>query len=373
MHRMARCAIQWTAILGTLIGCAAPPRQSPPPATPAPPAASGTRWLAAEWHDLPGLAEDTLLQAWPAWRAGCTRPLPAWSTICARVLLEPPADEAAARQWLRTHLRPWRLEAADGRREGLATGYFEPELAAARRPDARFRAPVHALPTGLAERRPFFTRRQLESEPTAMATLRGLEIAWLEDPLDVLMLQVQGSGRLRMAGPDGRPQLVRLAFAGHNGQPFRAVGRWLVEQGEVRPDATSWPALRAWALQNPQRADELRWSNPRVVFFREEPLPDPQVGPRGALGVPLTPGRSIAVDAQSLPLGTPLWLDTLEPASTSPLRRLVLAQDRGAAITGALRVDVFFGWGAQAEAAASRMRQPLRLWALWPRDAEPPR
>jgi membrane-bound lytic murein transglycosylase A len=107
-------------------------------------------------------------------------------------------------------------------------------------------------------------------------------------------------------------------------------------------------------------------SNPRFVFFREEPLADPALGPKGAQGVPLSPGRSIAVDPQSVPYGTPVWLDTTEPLATRPLRRLVVAQDTGSAIVGAVRADYFWGWGDDAEAAAGRMKQPLRMWALWP-------
>ena len=112
--------------------------------------------------------------------------------------------------------------------------------------------------------------------------------------------------------------------------------------------------------------NELLWSNPRVVFFREEPLPDLRLGPKGAQGVPLTPGRSIAVDPQSIPYGTPVWLDSTEPLSSTPLRRAVMAQDTGSAIAGAVRADYFWGWGANAEAQAGRMKQPLRLWVLWP-------
>jgi membrane-bound lytic murein transglycosylase A len=189
------------------------------------------------------------------------------------------------------------------------------------------------------------------------------------DPLDALVLQIQGSGRLRITEADGSQRTVRLAFAGHNDQPYKSVGRWLIDQGELTLDKASWPAIKAWAQKNPRRVQEMLWANPRVVFFREEPLPDPTLGPRGALGVALTPGRSIAVDPQSLPYGTPLWLDTTEPLSATPLRRLVLAQDTGSAIVGAVRADYFWGWGELAEAQAGRMKQPLRLWALWPLGA----
>ena len=343
------------------------------PMAPAEPGPRAARWLPVDWSELPGLAEDRLLLAWPAWRQSCARPPPNWAELCARVQLEPPADEASAQAWLRAHLQPWRVEAVDGRREGLATGYFEPLLEASRRPDARFRTPLHARPAGLSTRRPYWTRQQLDTLPEAMAALRGREIAYVENPMDALLLQIQGSGRLRVTEPDGRVQVVRLAFAGHNDQPYASVGRWLVERGELKLDAASWPAIRAWATRHPQRVNEMLWVNPRVIFFREEPLPDPEIGPRGSMGVPLSPGRSIAVDPQSIPFGTPVWLDTTEPMSGRPLRRLTMAQDSGSAIVGAVRADYFWGWGTEAETQAGRMRQPLRMWVLWPRGAVPAR
>jgi membrane-bound lytic murein transglycosylase A len=186
--------------------------------------------------------------------------------------------------------------------------------------------------------------------------------------MDLLLLQIQGSGRLQISEPDGRQRLVRMAFAGHNDQPFQSLARALIERGEIQPAEASWAGLRDWSRRNPQRAAELSGLNPRYVFFREEPLADPSVGPRGAQGVPLTPGRSIAVDRSSIPYGTPVWLDATEPLSTTPLRRLVMAQDTGSAITGAVRADFFWGWGSEAEFQAGRTKQALRMWALWPRE-----
>jgi membrane-bound lytic murein transglycosylase A len=218
-------------------------------------------------------------------------------------------------------------------------------------------------------REPWFDRRGIDTDPAARQALRGREIAWLADPLDALVLQIQGSGRLRITEPDGSTRLVRLAYAGHNGHAYRSVGRWLIDQGELTPDSASWPAIKAWAQARPGRLNEMLWTNPRVVFFREEPLPDAEVGPRGAMGVALTPGRSIAVDPLSIPYGSWVWLDTTEPLSSTPLQRLVTAQDTGSAITGAVRADFFWGWGREAEAQAGRMKQPLRLWVLWPRES----
>jgi len=224
--------------------------------------------------------------------------------------------------------------------------------------------PVHSAPADLNQRRPYYTRQQIETEQRLR--LRGDELAYLESPVDLALLQVQGSGRMNIVDAAGGEQLLRLAFAGHNDQPYQSVGRALIERGDLRPGQASWPAIRDWAKRNPQRAPELLWTNPRYVFFREEAMPDAELGPRGAQGVPLTPGRSIAVDRASIPYGTPVWLDATEPLSSQPLRRLVMAQDTGSAIIGAVRADYFWGWGAQAEAKAGRMKQPLRLWALWP-------
>jgi membrane-bound lytic murein transglycosylase A len=355
------------------------PEPAPAPAAPAaavpeaPPATAlvrpRSRWEPARWDDLPGLADDALLAAWPALRAGCERPRPGWAGLCSLALQQAPGDETQARDFLRAHLQPYRVTAPDGADQGLITGYYEPLFDARRQRDARHGVPLYALPPGLAGNGPpWFTRRQIDADPRAQQALRGREIAWLADPLDALVLQIQGSGRLRITEPDGSTKLVRLAYAGHNGHGYRSVGRWLIEQGELTPDSASWPTIKAWAQARPWRINEMLWANPRVVFFREEPLPDPGIGPRGAMGVPLTPGRSIAVDPQSIPYGSWVWVDTTEPLSSTPLRRLVAAQDTGSAITGAVRADFFWGWGAEAEAQAGRMKQPLRMWVLWPRD-----
>jgi membrane-bound lytic murein transglycosylase A len=183
-----------------------------------------------------------------------------------------------------------------------------------------------------------------------------------------LILQIQGSGRLNITEPDGRQRQVRLAFAGHNGQPYRSVGRWLLDQRAIR-DA-SWEGIKDWAARNPSRVNEMLWSNPRTVFFREEALNefDAQFGPKGAQGVPLTPGRSIAVDPKSIPYGTPVWLATQGSALTA--QRLVMAQDTGGAIVGAVRADLFTGWGTWTDDAyiqAASLKQPLQMWVLWPR------
>lgn len=325
----------------------------------------GSRWVAVPWSDLPGFEGDALFEAWNAWLKSCERPSPAFAPLCPEIRRLSIGGEDAQRQWMLQRLQPYRVEPLSANAPGLLTAYYEPEFDASRLPNAEFAVPLYQMPAGLGANSTWFTRQEIDSVPRAKDALRGRELAYLADPVQALVLQIQGSGRLRLKEPDGRQRLVRLAFAGHNGHTYKSIGRWLLDQGEVR-DA-SWPGISAWMLQNPQRVQELLWQNPRVVFFKEEPLNefDSGFGPRGAQGVPLTPGRSIAVDPQSIPYGTPVWLSSDGPQVS--LNKLVLAQDTGSAIRGAVRADYFAGWGAQAGELAGRMKQALRLWVLWPK------
>lgn len=321
--------------------------------------------MPVQWSELPGFADDALYDAWNAWLKSCERPAPVFKPLCPEIRMLSLASGEQQRQWMLQRLQPYRVEPLAARGDGLLTGYFEPVLQASRMRAAGFQIPLYRPPPGLASRRPWYTRQEIDTLPAAQAALRGQEIAWLADPIDALMLQIQGSGRLEMREPDGTSHVVRVAYAGTNDQPYASVGRWLLDRGQIR-DA-SWPAIRNWAAQNPQRLNDLLWSNPRTVFFREEPLSelDAGFGPRGAQGVQLTPGRSIAVDRDSIPYGTPVWLASSGPVVD--LHRLVLAQDTGSAIVGAVRADYFAGWGPQAGEMAGRLKQPLQLWVLWPK------
>ncbi|MDH3210071.1 MAG: MltA domain-containing protein [Burkholderiaceae bacterium] len=365
-------------IVGMLAGCASRPKPVPAPITPpaavVAPARSDltavhSRWVPVEWSELPGWGQDRLSELWPALLRSCSRPLPSWVALCSEAARSSDTSDDTLRAWLEQHVQPYRVESPEGDPDGMITGYYEPLFDASRQPQGAFRSPLFARPVGLESRKPYWTREQIDTLPEAQAQLRGREIAYLADPLETLLLQIQGSGRLRLLDAGGDAQVVRVAFAGHNDHTYKSIGRWLVEQGELNPEQASWPAIKAWARMNPDQVDTMLWSNPRVVFFREEALPDRELGPRGAQGVALTPGRSIAVDPQSIPLGAPVWLDTTEPISNTPLRRLTVAQDNGAAIVGAVRADYFWGWGETAEQQAGRMKQPLRMWVLWPRGA----
>ena len=322
-------------------------------------------WVPVPWSDLPGFADDALFEAWNAWLKSCERPMPPFAAVCAEVRLFSIAEPQEQRAWMRQRLQPYRLETPQGDANGLLTGYFEPLLEARRTAETGFSVPLYQAPAGLAQRKPWYSRQEIDTQSAAQAALRGRAIAYLSNPVDALVLQIQGSGRLRIAQPDGSVRWIRLSYAGSNDQPYRSVGRWLLDQGLVK-DA-SWPGIKAWLDNNPQRQQEMLWINPRVVFFKEELMSemDVQVGPRGAQGVPLTPGRSIAVDPASIPYGSPVWLASR--GAQTQLERLVIAQDTGSAITGAVRADYFTGWGVEAAELAARLRQPLQMWVLWPK------
>jgi membrane-bound lytic murein transglycosylase A len=375
MNRFLNCVVS-LVIVEMLAACA-----SRPPVTPYSGRSSETtmrapdssfssqqtksRWTSVSWNELPGFNEDALAEAWNAWLKSCEKPGPAFAPLCDDVRRLSIGSEDDKRSWMMARLQPYRVESLQGEQTGMLTGYYEPIFEASRVATPAFQVPLYQLPLNLGKRKPWFSRQEIDTLPEAQEGLRGREIAFLSDPVTALTLQIQGSGRLLVSEVNGSQRMVRLAYAGSNDQPYRSVGRWLLDQGALR-DA-SWPSIRSWVDQNPSRANEMLWSNPRVVFFREQPMPqeDAELGPRGAQGVALTPGRSIAVDPGSIPYGTPVWLAS--SGTQTQLQKLVLAQDTGSAITGAVRADYFTGWGASAAELAGRLKQPLRMWVLWPR------
>jgi membrane-bound lytic murein transglycosylase A len=336
----------------------------PMPGT-APIAQPKSRWQAVRWTDVPGFESDALHEAWNAWIRSCERPTPPWNQLCPEIRRLSIADGAQQRAWMRDRLQPYRVEPLSGVSDGLLTGYYEPIMEAHRRASVSHRVALWQPPASLAQRKPWFSRQEIDTLPEAQAALRGREIAYLADPIDALILQIQGSGKLLIKEPDGSQRMVRVAFAGTNDQPYRSVGRWLLDQGLIR-DA-SWPGIKAWIAANPARVQEMLWSNPRMVFFREEALDaaTSAQGPRGAQNVPLTAGRSIAVDRESIPLGAPVWMET--QGAVLNTQRMVIAQDVGSAILGAVRADFYVGSGDAAGEAAGRLKQSLKLWVFWPK------
>jgi membrane-bound lytic murein transglycosylase A len=357
-----------------------PPAQPGEPAQPAAPLFTPTTYDA-----LPGWRQDDLREAWPAFQATC-RALgskPEWKAPCAGAAPIDARDGDAIRAYFERYFEPNVVRAADGADTGLVTGYYEPLLRGSRRHTGPFQTPLYKVPDdlitvdlasvyptlkGMRLRGrlvgktvvPYSTRAEIER-----AAIPGKELLWVDDPVDAFFLEVQGSGRVQLDDGD----TVRVAYADQNGHPYKTIGRWLIDQGELRADQASAQGIKAWIAAHPARRQELLNVNPSYVFFKEERLVDPNVGPKGALGVPLTPARSIAIDRAFVPLGVPVFLSTTRPASDVPLQRLVMAQDTGGAIKGAVRADFFFGFGGQAPDDAGRMKQRGQLWVLLPRAA----
>jgi len=372
--------------LAVLAGCATPRK---PATAPAPSA----RFEAVSWSKLPGWRADDALAAWPALIASCSviHARPEWAPFCGSMVAASPGDSAFARGFLEQHLQPYRISRVSGRkreRKGLITGYYEPLLMGSREKTGPFATPLYRRPDDLLivdlaavipELKGKRVRGRIEGNKVVpyysraatreAAGLAGHEIVWIDNPLDAFLLEVQGSGRVRLT----TGETVRLQYDDQNGHPYRSIGKYLVDQGAMPLDQVNMPAIRAWLAANPDRLREVLDSNPSVVFFREAPLDDAAVGPKGSLGVPLTAGRSIAVDAKFLPLGAPVFLSTSAPDTGLPLQRVVVAQDTGGAIAGPVRADLFFGFGAAAGELAGRMKHDGEMWLLWPKGAPPPR
>lgn len=327
-----------------------------------------SRWLLASWSDLPGFNADNFNEAWVAWRQNCARNLPNTQRLCADVRRLDGQPSALQKAWVMENFQPFRVEhlnAAAAPSNGLLTAYYEPVFEASRTPRAGFEVPLYGVPANLKARSPWFSREEIAKLPAAQAALKGKEIAYIASPVDAMVLHIQGSGRLWLTDRDGRRTQIRLAFAGTNEHPYQSIGRWLLDQNLTK-DAT-WPGIKAWLAQNPRRTNELMWRNPRFIFFKEEALlgAEALLGPKGAMGVPLTPGRSIAVDPGSIPYGSAVWLSSGGPQTS--LNRLVFAQDTGSAILGAVRADYFVGSGDAAGEVAGRLKQDMTAWVLLPR------
>ncbi|MFW8564928.1 murein transglycosylase A [Orrella sp. 11846] len=374
------------------------------------PRALSGRYVEVAWNTLPGWQGDDLQGYWINFLRNCqglmrptsgnvsvpARAAPrAWHAVCVAALdsskAPAPNDAGAIRKFLQTYLTPWRLDTADQRQaDGMVTGYYEPIVEGSRKRQGKYQWPLYGVPENLlnielgdlypelAGKRvrgkvvgnrvvPYDSRAQLAKSDDNLPV-----IVWLDDPVDNFFLQVQGSGRVHLAdGPDAG-QTIRLAYANHNGHPYKSIGRWLADQGELPINQASMQNIRAWAKKNPSRTQEMLNANPGVVFFREEAIADAQQGPKGAYGVHLGAQRAIAVDPTFVPLGTPVYLTTTMPASNQPLQKMVFAQDTGAAIKGAARADFYWGSGQQAGETAGRMKQRGQMWLLWPKSAGEP-
>jgi len=302
------------------------------------------------FDDLAGWAEDDHEAALAAFVKTCSILRdPEWKSLCALAKTGPDA-----RTFFELLFRP--VAVSDGN-PALFTGYFEPELRGSLRKTTRFRYPIYARPPELKDGGPWLTRREIEEGRVLEG--RGLEIAWVEDPVDIFFLQIQGSGRIRL--PDGKT--IRIGYAGSNGRNYRSIGQELIRRGIYSEHQVSAQVIRSWVRRNPEAGRELLHTNPSFVFFRRIKGLDGSQGPIGAMNRPVTAGRTIAVDPRFVPLGAPVWI---EKGGSEPMHRLMIAQDTGSAIKGAQRADIFFGTGPEAGRRAGKVRDGGRMIMLLP-------
>jgi membrane-bound lytic murein transglycosylase A len=342
---------------------------------------------AAQWADLPGWSGDDVTPAFAAFSESCSAIArqPRWRTACAAAKTLAATGNAEAHAFFEQQFMPFQVVNPDASTQGTITGYYEPLLDGSRERKAPYLFPLYATPDDLLEIDlatvepqlkglhlrgrlegnkvvPYLTRAEIEQPDSP---LKGKELFYTDDEVELFFLQIQGSGRLRLDSGE----IVRVGYADQNGFPYKSIGRYLVELGELKLEQASMQGIKAWGRAHPDRLQELLNHNPSYVFFRESKS---QIdAPLGALGIPLTPMRSIAIDARVIPLGSPVYLATTMPDSTEPLNRLMLAQDTGGAIRGAVRADMFWGFGPEAGRQAGKMRQSGAMWVLLPKGEMP--
>jgi membrane-bound lytic murein transglycosylase A len=356
------------------------------------------------WSELAGWEADDHAAAFDTFLASCRalaalKPAPAGrearpidaplKAVCQEALALGPATAPEARAFFENRFRPVRIT-RQGEAEGFLTGYYEPIVAGSRVPTGEFKVPMYRRPPDLvpAARRhgpgfpnkggafrrvakkklvPYYDRAEIED---GALDGRGLEIVWLRDPVDAFFIQIQGSARIRLE--DGA--YLRLNYAAHNGHPYTPVGAHLVNRGIVPKEEMSMDRIRAWMQANPEEAKTLRRQNRSFIFFRIAALADHEEAV-GAQGVPLTAGRSLAVDRRLHAYGTPFWIEAELPltgeAAKDPYRRLMIAQDTGSAIVGPARGDLYFGAGEEPGRIAGRIRHPGRFVMLVPVELNP--
>lgn len=307
-----------------------------------------------DFEALDGWREDSHASALVAFLRTCDLiDAPDWRPICA-MATDVPQDDTSARSFFELFFKPVLV----GDPPALFTGYFEPELDGSTTRNGRYQYPIYARPPELRDGSVFHSRQAIDN---GALSGRGLELAWLDDPIDVYFLQVQGSGRIRMT--DG--SVIRVGYAGANGHAYRSIGQEMVRRGTHTMDEVSAQEIASWVRRNPAPGRELMHTNPSFVFFRKIGTLSAEDGPIGAMGRSITTLRSVAIDPKFTPLGTPVWI---EKDGRGPIRRLMVAQDTGGAIKGMQRADIFYGTGAGAGDAAGTIKDGGRMVLLVPID-----
>lgn len=378
-----------TVLIIFLASCMAPPVPEPPVEPipePVPPVVKAEPLQAVDWDQIDGWLDDDLSSAFSAFVRGCKAvgKRERWQSVCqlSNDLLV--NDNRSLRDFFESNFQPYQVQNEDGSTAGLITGYYGPELRGSRTQTEVYRYPLYRQPEDLliidldevypelGQYRlrgrvvgnrvvPYFERSEIDD---GTDPLEGEELFWVADPVELFFLHIQGSGLVRLT--DGNKVMVN--YANQNGHPYRSIGKILLERKAMTRHQMSMQNIRRWVEQNPEAGKQLLAENPSYVFFRE--LPDDYQSPPGALGVPLTERRSLAVDPRTIPLGAPVFISTTFPGTGEPLQQLMVAQDTGGAIKGQVRADFFWGMGNDAGKIAGRMKQDGFLWVLLPNEGD---
>jgi len=343
----------------------------------------------AVWSDIDGFTEDDLSMAWPVWLKSCSTLInkPQWQAACTAANSIKQPNKIVIQNYFTQYFNAYSANNQDGTDTGLITGYYEPLLKGSRTKSSQYQYPLYRQPSDLVtvelgdvypelkNKRvrgklvgnklvPYMSRAEIEVSPSPLS---GNELLWINDILDVFFLHIQGSGLVKLDNGED----VHVGYADQNGQAYNSIGRILVERGELTADQASMQGIKNWARINLAKLRDLLNNNPSYVFFRE--LPANLSGPIGALGVPISAERSVAIDPKFVPLGAPIFIATTQPNSTNPLKRMMVAQDTGGAIKGGVRADYFWGAGNEAGKMAGAMKQIGKIWVLLPKDFQLPK
>ena len=336
------------------------------------------------WEDIEEkLQNDKASQAWPAWIHGCKKLIKKddWKVSCeAAMNLSSPSDKEVI-NYLYTYFDLYKAKNKDGSSKGLITGYYQPLLKGSRTKTTKYKIPLYTPPLDLITVNlseiypelkykrirgrvegnkliPYLTRKEIAKNNYP---LQGNELLWVENSVESFFLEIQGSGIIKFE--DG--STTQVGYADQNGHPYRSLGLALIREGELKRHKVSMQSIKAWAKKNKRKLQKFLNANPSTVFFRE--LPEGLPGPIGALGVPISSERSVAIDRRFIPLGAPIFLSTTEPNSDISLEKFMIAQDTGGAINGGVRADFYWGQGKSAGAKAGKMKQSGEIWVMLPK------
>lgn len=390
------------ALAGCQSAAPVPPKKSSeakPPLIGAPDAAQSSRPVPtspyalltpASWSAMPGVENENWIASWPAWLQSCQglKKKPDWQVVCAAAVTVKADDTSAIKAYWQEYFNVYATQQVEGAQQGLITGYYQPVLKGAKTASERYPVPLYKVPADLITVNlsnlfpdlkykrvrgriqgqtliPYYSRAEIEQ---LQSPLLGNELLWVNDPVEAFFLQVQGSGIVELENGERIP----VGYADQNGHPYQSIGKVLVERGELTASEASMQGIKSWGQQHPDQLQALLNANPSYVFFKL--LPTGLSGPLGALGVPLTPARSIAVDPFYIPLGAPVYMATTYPYpdSDKPLQQLMVAQDTGGAIKGGVRADIYWGDGESAGKLAGAMRQQGQLWVWLPKTFKLP-